>query len=1255
MSGAMHASVKLTLYVDSVCVSLSDPYGTSDNRSSLYPSGLLGLSVVDETSRDSHPDSGVAAGAVTPPEASQSHMEEHDQGEIGHEEHTNDNDDDDGNGGYPDDSTAMYAAVHHGDDDPNRRFDDAEMTTGWVGSFREQNDDDDYQAQQQREAEEQEEQAQFAAAPTASVTRTRRRSRSDDRSGSSSGSSDRSGDGDGDDDRDRRTDSEDEGQQDDGYGGVDPSSSSATPALYTAAAPPSATTPFLPPPPAPPSMYPSYAPSTPIAQHRNNLSMAGQYGSSYSSSTLPAAHLSLAQQYAAASPSSPMYSYSPRHPASYSPSPHLGPTSPRVHSQYYGASMIPYGSTSAGASSPRQDTIASVTHRIEYMQRAGRLNQLLHTAGRFNQEVAGYTSTVAPIPDYHNLTSSAGVARSSSKQPLISIDQHLLRRYMFSVLDSDMIIRGVVVNKNQNMGLVINIAQILWPTDKPREMLAKQQQAAQQSIAQIQGQKEPTTQSGIRAGSTSVHCFPPLSSFLGGIHSASPPGAHQSMHPSSAPSSSLSSDPESTFPTEHALFANFDVLSIHGECHLAEMCAPVNMKPSDIAAGLHTPPTASLERFALGDQVKTLVISVDIHSEKVYLSMNQNRLRGPVASLHKLGVIPKDALKSDSSSGTLDSTYSSLASKLKPDLQDKIASFGSNATTFNKNNATNNTPNHINANTTPNATNMSHLIKTRTPFNPKLHPSTTSLSLLSNPLLIAKARNFLAYLHDQPLFKNPEGVNKLTGCYHINQFGSLKGKMHIDQANMYKNLRHRQNQSWAKESVVKGISLAKKGSSDQVSESDRTRLFENAMKCYKHALDIEPNFTQAYVARGAAYVLQGSLKKAIGEFESALKIDPQQPYALTYLQAAKEKLMGGRNANATGGSNTPAHKENATTTSHAANNQTLTSTSSQPPSVRQTNSAIYSIDRSHPSSDSHRRDSTSRRSSDVHKSSKKRSRRSSVDRSSKRSHRSGASSDAIDRGESDSESSSDESNERSRSRKKERKKSRKRHKSEKSERKERRRAADKAQREADRDRSTINLTLSDDSTDASRSSSRSSTDHPPSAHPPVFGGSSSTPPFPSPPPAGMEVPAHATMAVAVTVTEPSAAQPAPLAPDEDWFGESNIAAQRIEPQPAPRRADFDTPDAHLSPHSFGHSDDLFAASEGDSDPIPFTSDDPHAALTIIHPSTSPTGALDAAGSGVISPPMQMVASMSANSIAGFALSPSPEANQTNEPTQHPTQ
>ena len=145
-------------------------------------------------------------------------------------------------------------------------------------------------------------------------------------------------------------------------------------------------------------------------------------------------------------------------------------------------------------------------------------------------------------------------------------------------------------------------------------------------------------------------------------------------------------------------------------------------------------------------------------------------------------------------------------------------------------------------------------------------------------------------------------------------FDAFSFVLSIDPSNLYKNLRHAQNQSWAKESVVKGISLAKKGS------------FDNAMKCYKHALDIEPNFTQAYVARGAAYVLQGELKKAIAEFEQALKIDPQQQYAITYLQAAKEKLNGrGSHANESGSHAKSTNPHDSTSALSSASNRTLSS------------------------------------------------------------------------------------------------------------------------------------------------------------------------------------------------------------------------------------------------------------------------------------------------------------------------------------------
>ncbi len=79
-------------------------------------------------------------------------------------------------------------------------------------------------------------------------------------------------------------------------------------------------------------------------------------------------------------------------------------------------------------------------------------------------------------------------------------------------------------------------------------------------------------------------------------------------------------------------------------------------------------------------------------------------------------------------------------------------------------------------------------------------------------------------------------------------------------------------------SVAKGIALAKRGE------------FSNALKCYQHALDIEPLYTHAYVARGAAYVLQGAYEQAVCELRTALVLDPNVSNAQKYLEAALQKI-----------------------------------------------------------------------------------------------------------------------------------------------------------------------------------------------------------------------------------------------------------------------------------------------------------------------------------------------------------------------------
>jgi len=63
------------------------------------------------------------------------------------------------------------------------------------------------------------------------------------------------------------------------------------------------------------------------------------------------------------------------------------------------------------------------------------------------------------------------------------------------------------------------------------------------------------------------------------------------------------------------------------------------------------------------------------------------------------------------------------------------------------------------------------------------------------------------------------------------------------------------------------------------------------MKFYAQALEVDPNFKDAFVAKGAAYANQGKLESAIEEFERALKIDPDDKNALKYLDATEVKVF----------------------------------------------------------------------------------------------------------------------------------------------------------------------------------------------------------------------------------------------------------------------------------------------------------------------------------------------------------------------------
>lgn len=79
-------------------------------------------------------------------------------------------------------------------------------------------------------------------------------------------------------------------------------------------------------------------------------------------------------------------------------------------------------------------------------------------------------------------------------------------------------------------------------------------------------------------------------------------------------------------------------------------------------------------------------------------------------------------------------------------------------------------------------------------------------------------------------------------------------------------------------SVAQGISFAKQNN------------YQEAMKCYAQALEVDPKHRDAFVARGAAYANQNMLEAAVKEFQMALSIDPTDPNAQKYLNATRQKV-----------------------------------------------------------------------------------------------------------------------------------------------------------------------------------------------------------------------------------------------------------------------------------------------------------------------------------------------------------------------------
>jgi len=128
------------------------------------------------------------------------------------------------------------------------------------------------------------------------------------------------------------------------------------------------------------------------------------------------------------------------------------------------------------------------------------------------------------------------------------------------------------------------------------------------------------------------------------------------------------------------------------------------------------------------------------------------------------------------------------------------------------------------------------------------------------------------------MFHNPYSLKFMLEAFYIGDIGSFQPKKPYEGTEFYDKLRELQNREWAQDIVAAGIDCAKKGD------------YKKAMKNYNEALKIDPYNSDAYTAKGAAYVNVNMLEEAVEEFEKALKLNPEHQNARKYLEVTKSKL-----------------------------------------------------------------------------------------------------------------------------------------------------------------------------------------------------------------------------------------------------------------------------------------------------------------------------------------------------------------------------
>ncbi|CAG9864564.1 unnamed protein product [Phyllotreta striolata] len=167
---------------------------------------------------------------------------------------------------------------------------------------------------------------------------------------------------------------------------------------------------------------------------------------------------------------------------------------------------------------------------------------------------------------------------------------------------------------------------------------------------------------------------------------------------------------------------------------------------------------------------------------------------------------------------------------------------------------------------------------TRKASDPEHRPPLGLISTDDFPIVYKKALDYKNESYDTVLeksvgFNNPNNIQYLSELMDVDKHLSfMSGLKYKFPENEYAGeLRQVQASKWAYRNVADGIDHFKAGKHVE------------AFQCLNKALNIDPKNVEGLVARGALYANSGNFQKAIEDFETALKLNPNHANARKYM------------------------------------------------------------------------------------------------------------------------------------------------------------------------------------------------------------------------------------------------------------------------------------------------------------------------------------------------------------------------------------